>query len=236
MAQESLQAAPGGHHSTTVEQSRQKRPRRRHQRDVFRSRIVDGATFAGCMDLPSMAAIQASPTGLVPFSLAMQTSCRDYDRFVDFYEDDYEFERIWNDPFRYIDRLARFAGVIAPDFSTCWDFPVAMKAWNTYRNQALGSFLQRSGIPCIPNVRCEPEHPWMLDGIPHGSTVAIGARSCVKRVEDRRRFIEAVHLAVDTLEPSSIIWYGSSRFGVADYPMSLGIPMHFFPARMFRQA
>ena len=76
----------------------------------------------------------------------------------------------------------------------------------------------------------------MLDGIPHGSTVAIGARSCVKRVEDRRRFIEAVHLAVDTLEPSSIIWYGSSRFGVADYPMSLGIPMHFFPARMFRQA
>lgn len=236
MAQESIAAVPSGQRSGVDKQPREKKLRRRHQRDVFRSRIVAGARFLGCMDIPSMAAIEASPTGLVPFSLAMQASCKDYDQFVDFYEDDYEFERLWNDPFRYVDRLARFAGVVAPDFSTCWDFPVAIKAWNTYRNQALGSFLQRAGIACVPNVRCEPEHPWMLDGVPRGSTIAIGARSCVKRVEDRIRFVEAVRLAVDTLEPSSIIWYGSNGFGVADYPLSLGIPMHFFPARVFRQA
>ncbi|MEI8083290.1 MAG: DUF4417 domain-containing protein, partial [Actinomycetes bacterium] len=35
-----------------------------------------------------------------------------------FYEDDYRFNRLWNDPERYIRRLARFAGVVSPDFST----------------------------------------------------------------------------------------------------------------------
>ena len=58
----------------------------------------------------------------------------------------------WNDPFRYLCRLKLFAGVIEPDFSTCLDFPVALKAYSVYRNQALGSFLQRNGILCVPNL------------------------------------------------------------------------------------
>ena len=36
------------------ERRRIKRKMRRHQRDVFHARVVDGATFAGTMDLPVM--------------------------------------------------------------------------------------------------------------------------------------------------------------------------------------
>ena len=146
------------HKSLNREEHRRiKRKMRRHQRDVFHARVVDGATFVGAMDLPVMQAVSLADIGkvrLIPFSEAMKPTCTDYDAFVDFYLDDYQFERFWNDPFRYLGRLKLFAGVIEPDYSTCLDFPVALKAYSVYRNQALGSFLQRNGILCVPNVRC----------------------------------------------------------------------------------
>ena len=221
--------------SNREERRRIKRKMRRHQRDVFHARIVDGASFVGTMDLPAMRTVSLAGVGkirLVSFSEAMKTTRTDYDAFVDFFEDDYQFERFWNDPFRYLSRLKLFAGVIEPDFSTCLDFPVALKAYNAYRNQALGSFLQRNGILCVPNVRCEPELPWMLDGTPRRSAIAIGARAAVKRPSDREALMRAVRFAVEVLEPTEMIWYGSTSYGIGDWLLSLGINVHVCPARV----
>lgn len=226
----------GQHKSPNREERRRiKRKMRRHQRDVFHARVVDGASFVGTMDLPAMSAVSLAGIGeihLIPFSEAMKPTCTDYDAFVDFFEDDYQFERFWNDPFRYLGRLKLFAGVIEPDFSTCLDFPVALKAYNAYRNQALGSFLQRNGILCVPNVRCEPELPWMLDGTPRRSAIAIGARAAVKRPSDREALMRAVRHAIEVLEPTEIIWYGSTSYGIGDWLLSLGVPVHVCPARV----
>ena len=151
---------------------------------------------------------------------------------VHFFLDDYQFERFWNDPFRYLGRLKLFAGVIEPDFSTCLDFPVALKAYSVYRNQALGSFLQRNGILCVPNVRCEPGLPWMLDGTPRRSSIAIGARAAIKKPSDREALMNAARYAVEVLEPTEIIWYGSTSYGIGDWLLSLGVPIHVCPARV----
>ena len=215
--------------------NRAPRHHRRHQRDGFRSFLVEGATLAGPMDIPVMESVHAEPEGFVPFSVVASGKNRDYNLFVDFYEDDYEIERFWNDPHKYLEVLRRYAGCIGPDHSTCRDFPVAQKGWNVYRNQALGSWLQRNGIVCVPNVRCEPQLPWMLDGTPHHSTIAIGARGCVKKPDDRTHFVEAVRYAVDVLKPELILWYGSNRYGVASYPESLGIRIRYYPGRFRRQ-
>ncbi|MEE8704883.1 MAG: DUF4417 domain-containing protein, partial [Olsenella sp.] len=212
-----------------------KRKMRRHQRDVFHARMVDGATFVGAMDLPAMDAVSLYGVGkvrLIPFSEAVKSTCTDYDAIVDCYEDDYQFERLWNNPLRYLSRLRLFAGVIEPDFSTCRDFPVALKAYNTYRNQALGYFLQRNGILCVPNVRCEPGLPWMLDGTPRRSAIAIGARAAVKKPSDRKALVSAVRYAVESLVPTEIIWYGSISYGIGDWLFSLGVPVHVCPARI----
>lgn len=119
-----------------------------------------------------------------------------------------------------------------PDFSTCLDFPVALKAYNTYRNQALGSFLQRSGILCVPNVRCEPELPWMLDGTPRKSAIAVGARSAVKRPNEREVLMRSVNYAVEVLNPIENVWYGSISYGIGDWLLSLDMPVHVCPARV----
>ena len=190
----------------------------------------DAASSGRCAATSATSSTRAWST--VPASSARWTFLSDYDAFVDFYLDDYQFERFWNDPFRYLGRLKLFAGVIEPDFSTCLDFPVALKAYSVYRNQALGSFLQRNGILCVPNVRCEPGLPWMLDGTPRGSSIAIGARAAVKKPSDREALMRAVRFAVEVLEPTEIIWYGSTSYGIGDWLLSLGVPVHVCPARI----
>ena len=59
------------------ERRRIKRKMRRHQRDVFHARVVEGAIFAGTMDLPVMEAVSLagiSEIRLIPFSEAMKPS------------------------------------------------------------------------------------------------------------------------------------------------------------------
>ncbi|MCL2528754.1 MAG: DUF4417 domain-containing protein [Coriobacteriia bacterium] len=62
-----------------------------------------------------------------------------------FYEHDQAFERLWNNPKRYIKILQRFAGSISPDFSLYPDMPHPYKQWNNYRNYACGVWFQSQG-------------------------------------------------------------------------------------------
>lgn len=56
---------------------------------------------------------------------------------VHFFLDDYQFERFWRQPQRYLSALAQFPLVIGPDFSLYTDFPEPLQRWNHYRNQLL---------------------------------------------------------------------------------------------------
>lgn len=194
--------------------------------------MVRGARFAGPMDMPVIQPCYAIPVELVAFSDAMGPRYRKRGGFVHFFEDDSDIERFWNNPRRYLPRLSQFDGVISPDYSVCYDFPNALKVNNTYRNLASGAWLQSQGLQVIPNVRCEPSNTgWSLPSLPHGSTIAFGARSSIKRVENRPMFVSMIKAAVDELRPSAIVWYGSDAYGTADYPRSLGIPVYVFPGK-----
>lgn len=47
---------------------------------------------------------------------------------IHFFIDDYQFQRVWNQPDRYIAPLKRFQCVLTPDFSTYMDMPEAMRS------------------------------------------------------------------------------------------------------------
>ena len=51
----------------------------------------------------------------LPFNYALSNKDKDY--FVHFYIQDYLFNRIWNNPQRYIDVLKEYKGIVMPDFS-----------------------------------------------------------------------------------------------------------------------
>ena len=135
--------------------------------DVFRSFLVEEADYEGYIELPKIKTSNYIPRRLVPFSKAVSRSWQDFDCWVMFYEYDVKFERLRNNPKKYLEKLKRFEGVISPDFSIYRNMPLVMQQWNTYRSRALAVWLGHNGIEVIPNVRFNDERTYnfCFDGI-----------------------------------------------------------------------
>ncbi len=203
-----------------------------HYRDVFHAWMLEGAEYAQPLGMPKLTPVHVEPDKLVAFSDAMNPKWHDFDCFVHFFEDDYRIERFWNNPGVYAAKLGKFQGAIGLDYSVCWDFPIALKDYNHWRNSVCTYWLQKQ-LPCtVPQARCEGANcESVLAGFPKHSTIAIGARSMVRGLENRAMLKKSVEHIVDFLEPTNLLWYGSDQYGVAEYPRSKGIPVHVYPAK-----
>ena len=114
--------------------------------DVFHAFLVENADYDGYIELPVIKTSDKLPKKVVTFSKAMTKSWTDFDCWVVFYEHDKEFERLWNNPKQYLDKLKKFKGVISPDFSLYRNMPLVMQMWNTYRGRAVACWLQNNGV------------------------------------------------------------------------------------------
>ena len=179
-------------------------------RDVFHAFLVENAKFSGELELPTIKAENLIPNRLIPFSKAMNS--KDYNQWVHFYEDDGAFERIWNKPRQYLPILKRFRGVISPDFSLYRDMPLVMQQWNTYRNRAIGHWLQENGIPVICNVRWGDERTFTFccDGVPRDGIIAVGSHGCIKVRQEREYFKAGLAYIAEELSPKAIVVYGTA--------------------------
>lgn len=212
--------------------SGRKRKPAHHNRDMFHAWMLDGAEYAGPLDMPVLASAHANPDRLVAFSDAMNPRWNDYGCFVHFFEDDCIIERFWRNPKAYLPKLSKFQGVLGLDYSVCYDFPVALKNYNHWRNSTCTYWMQRYLACAVPQARCEDGNfEAVLAGFPKHSTIAIGARSMVRNPENRAVLKKSIERIVDFLKPENLLWYGSDMFGVADYPRAKGIPVHVYPAK-----
>jgi hypothetical protein len=97
---------------------------------------------------------------------------------VHFFIDDYQFERIFNQPEKYVDKLKQYVCVATPDFSPYGDMPLIAQMRNHYRKQWVGAWLQQHGVTVIPTVRASTDErslEWYLDGIPKGGIVIMSS-------------------------------------------------------------
>lgn len=179
-------------------------------KDVFRAFLVKNARYEGELEIPCIEAEDQLPTRLIPFSKAI--GGKDYDAWVHFYEDDVSFERLWNQPNKYLPILKKYAGVISPDFSVYRDMPLVMQQWNIYRSRAIGHWLQENGLPVITNVRWSDDRTYELccAGAPANSTIAIGSHGCIRLLQERKHFIQGLDYVVNRLKPKTIIVYGTA--------------------------
>lgn len=192
-------------------------------KDVFHAFLVKNAQFDTDLEIPRIAPESALPERLVSFSKAVTGS--DYDQWVHFYEDDANFERLWNQPNKYLPILQKYKGVITPDFSLYRDMPLVMQQWNTYRSRAIGHWMQENGVPVIANVRWGDERTYDLccAGVPKNSTIAVGSHGCIKLVREREFFKQGLAYAVKKLRPQTIIVYGTAPDAVFDEYRKAGI-------------
>lgn len=129
---------------------------------------------------------------------------------VHFFIDDYQFERIFNQPEKYVEKLRQYVCVATPDFSPYGDMPLIAQMWNHYRKQWVGAWLQAHGVTVIPTVRAitdERSLEWYLDGIPEGGIVIMSSMWTGK--EDTVDISQTEYLTMKKrIKPKKVFIYG----------------------------
>lgn len=167
----------------------------------------------GYYDMPILKACNFTPTDLIGFNYMLSSSNKDCG--IHFYVDDYQFERIWNQPYEYINRLDEYECVLTPDFSLYTEMPMAMKIWNVYRSRLIGQILQDNGMKVIPTVSwCEEDtFDFCFDGLPHNATLSISTIGIKQSEEAFRLWKNGVDEMIKRLSPKKLLIYG----GEVDY-------------------
>lgn len=218
---------------------------RKGAHDMWNAFMVEGATFTQ-NDIPICKSSAIIPEGLISFDKAKTLYNKNVkknpdfkdNRFVHFYIDDQKFDGkengIWVSPFKALEILMHYKGIITPDFSTNCDFPMPYKLINTYRMRAFGYWAQQQGVETINNVRWGTEETWSycFDGIPKGSAVAIGTvASGLRRKENRKLFDDGLMKMLEEIEPKTIIIYGSANYPVIKKAKENGVAIISFPSQ-----
>jgi len=135
---------------------------------------------------------------------------------IHFFLDDYQFERVWNKPERYLKILKEFNGCFSPDFSIFRDAPYPIQLFNVFRNRIVGLYWQRNGINVIPTVGWGDVDTWdfCFEGVEEGSWVAISTRGAIHRNEDKELFKEGYNQMLEVIKPEKIIVYGRKLEGL----------------------
>ena len=159
-------------------------------------------------NIPRLRPCSHIPTHIIDFNEAMSST--DYDAGVHFYIDDYRFERIWNQPDFYIEKLSRFDCVFTPDFSLYEDMPEAMCLWNVYRSQLIGWKMQEMGLRVIPTILWQEEtsYDYCFCGVPNGGTVSISSVGMAANIEERERYLKQLGDCLSRIHPKTILFYG----------------------------
>ncbi len=163
----------------------------------------------GEYDIPQIESIQFNNAEFIGFNYA-RSAKNPEDKAVHFFLDDYQFNRVWTDPDRYIPMLQRFKYVLTPDFSLYTDFPKALQIYNHYRKHWLGAYWQMQGINIIPTI-CwsdQKSFEWCFDGEPTQSVVAVSSVGTQNNKEKKQCFLDGYHEMVGRLQPTQIIFYG----------------------------
>lgn len=160
------------------------------------------------------------PDELIGFNYAKTSKNKDVG--IHFYIDDYQFERIWNYPEKYVGILSEYDCILSPDFSLYMDMPMPMKIWNIYRSRQIGAFYQSLGIKVIPTLSwAEPEtYCFCFQGVEKSSIVSVSTVGVKNSGEAKEIWSDGMKEAIRQIEPSMILEYGGDiGFDYGDIPV-----------------
>lgn len=155
----------------------------------------------GQYELPPLEPCDVKPHDLISFNFCKTAT--DFNCGVHFCIDDYQFERVWNEPHKYVDLLKKFECVVCPDFSVYIDMPYPMKLWNIYRSRALGFFWQ-----ILPQVSARKQPQRKQEGRPHLKDLSKSEQDCKQKLcngKTRERLTESKENVEEKLILSSAV-------------------------------
>lgn len=191
--------------------------------DRYNLSAFDPDQAEGFYQMPKLEPCYTIPKDLISFNYVLTS--KEYDKGVHFYVDDYQFERIWDRPEFYIEKLWPFRCCLTPDFSLYTDMPMAMKVWNIYRSRLIGQMMQRDGLQVIPTVSwAEPEtFGFAFAGLPKRSVLSVSTIGVKKDPEALRIWTAGMDALMEICEPKKLLVYG----GRLDYDYGDCEPVYF---------
>lgn len=195
-----------------------------HTRNTFKTYYFENEKTDNKYNFPEIDFVKPQKIlNVIPFNVFKAKP--DNNSWIHFFIDDYQFERVWQQPTQYINLLKQADGVITTDFSMYIDMPKALQIYNCYRNRALARYFQKEGIRIIPAVGWSDENSfsWCFEGIAYGSAVAVSSNGCYNNSETKKNFLAGFYKMVEIINPCQVIFVGK----VPDELKDMYIIQHF---------
>lgn len=149
---------------------------------------------------------------LFPFNQIVSDCGLHSSRIVHFFLYDYNFEKIWNYPEKFVKLLSKYQGVLTPDFSMYTEMPYALQVYNTFRNRWCGAYMADKGINVIPTISWSDEKSFefCFKGVEKGSIVAVSTymfHEHNNHADQKDIFMNGYNKMLEVIEPSKIICY-----------------------------
>lgn len=176
--------------------------------DAYNLHDVDLVRTDGKYQMPMLRKETHVPKDLISFNYVLSSD--KYEKGVHFYIDDYQFERMWNDPHKYLDKLAIFDCCLTPDFSLYLDMPIAMQIWNVYRSRMVGQIMQDYGIRVIPTLSWSTSESFdfCFDGIEPGGVVSVSTIGVKRDATAMELWTKGMDEVLRRLTPTVVVVYG----------------------------
>lgn len=187
---------------------------RHRTNDAYNLNIIDFNTLSNDFwQMPIINNDNFIPSDLIGFNYAKSSDKKNTG--IHFYLDDYQFERLWNNPQEYIETLKQYECILSPDFSLYLDMPIPMKIWNIYRSRQIGQYYQSQGIKVIPTLSWAEKETFefAFKGIPKGSIVSVSTIGVKRNKEAFQIWKDGMDAMINEIQPSTILVYG----GELDY-------------------
>lgn len=178
--------------------------------DEFQSYLVEGASVVGKPGIPMLLDLKNTqiPNDIIPFEKARHQN--DKRKYIHFYMHDKNFSSVLTATKRYIDLFKEYDGVISPDCSLLIGQSECLQQTNTYFNRAVGYYLQKNGIPVIPNIRWSDESSfeYCFLGVPKHTIVSVSTHGCIRTNEQKKMFKAGLKEMINVLEPTDVLVHG----------------------------
>ncbi len=127
---------------------------------------------------------------------------------IHFFTYDWNFENVYAQPQKALEKLKQYYAVLTPEFSTYKDMPLVLQMYSTFKNRWCGAYWQSQGLKVIPTINwgTHQSYDCCFAGIEKGCVVAV-CTYC--RENNKEGFLHGYNAMYDAIEPSAIICYGT---------------------------
>lgn len=184
----------------------------------FQHKLCTDVSFTGNYQMPKLKAYNGNiPSDIIAFHRAKYHG-GNQSLFIHFFLPDEKFRKAIAAPETYLGVFRKFGGIISPDASVYVDMPLPYVMSNSFTNKLIGAWLQKQGIPVIPNVSWSRKwsYDFCFEGFPKNSIIAVNSTGIGNDSRAKAEWIAGYRQMLKVLQPTLILRYGAKQEGERD--------------------